>query len=667
VGALLKNKVRLLGLILLCFAGTGEALTLGRLRGAAVIGKTLDVVASVQLDSGEDANSLCFEADVFYADTRQMASRVRVLVEDASAQGASLRIMSLSPVDEPMVSIYLRSGCAQKSTRRYVLLADFPSEAAAPSVSAAPVLVAAGVKAPVQASVVAPQRLPVSVKKATPSAVSVAKPARRRTQGAESKQPEAKVTTAASASASMLNKNKTSQVPGQPRLKLDPLDLFSDRVASLDSFMTFAPTEDMVRTVQKMQTLESDVKALRASASLNEASLRDLKARLQAAQAAQHFPDALIYGLMAMVLVCLGAVAYLWQRQRHLHPLDQIGWAGAGAGHVLASSEAEFGYEADLVQRTGLAEQDVQAAPEFHKKGPVVEHEPLHDAGVSPEIDVSMVELSESTFDEIMREEDASHVQQHTSNASTRHLLGRGTEALIDVRHQVEFLVSLGRAERALALLKKLIHESDDPHPEIYLDLLGLLHAQGLKVDFQQTRSQFTRAFHGHIPDFFHFNEEGRTLEAYPDILARITALWPTAQAQELIENCVFQDQDNPPGEPFDLAAFRELLLLYAVAQDQMESAQADPPGGGASTPDEIKPLGLDLDLSFADSSAAQVSPCVHVDLDLPLLQVNEGGLKFEGAEPEIAMNTGDLIDFDLPDAPAPGLTDPGKSIRTGH
>lgn len=124
---------RFLGAALLFAAFGSEALTLGRVRGAALIGQPLDMAVQVQMDAGDDRDVRCFEADVFHADTKQDPSLIRIALEEtAQAQVVSVRIISSAIIDEPVVTLYLRTGCGQNTTRRYVLLADIASEIAAP-------------------------------------------------------------------------------------------------------------------------------------------------------------------------------------------------------------------------------------------------------------------------------------------------------------------------------------------------------------------------------------------------------------------------------------------------------------------------------------------------------------------------------------------------------
>ena len=116
------------GVLLLAALGS-TAMTLGRTRGAALIGRPLDLSVQVRLEPGDEATAACFDADVFHGDTRIDSGRVSVQFQPAAgAQDATVRIRSSVVVDEPVVTIYLRAGCTQKVTRRYVLLADYPTD-----------------------------------------------------------------------------------------------------------------------------------------------------------------------------------------------------------------------------------------------------------------------------------------------------------------------------------------------------------------------------------------------------------------------------------------------------------------------------------------------------------------------------------------------------------
>ncbi|MES2879930.1 MAG: hypothetical protein V4713_16070, partial [Pseudomonadota bacterium] len=316
----MKLRSELVGVTLLCVAFGSEALTLGRVRGAVLVGQPLNVVIPVQMDIGEDASSLCFDAEVFHADTRQESSRVRVQVEQtAQAHAANVRVLSSMGVDEPVVTVYLHTGCGQKTTRRYVLLADFPSEVAAPAVSLPSTPVA--VLPPVQKDPIPVVPGPVSTAPQVPRVAPAVKAKKIRTSTPAVRTEVVPKPPAAKASV-------TVPAQAQSRLKLDTLELLSGRVADMESSIKVTPPDEALRTMQQMQALQGDVKALLAAATKNEASLVELKVRLQKAES-ERFPGGVIYGLIALVLACLAAIAFLWNRQRRVHTDGDDWWSGA--------------------------------------------------------------------------------------------------------------------------------------------------------------------------------------------------------------------------------------------------------------------------------------------------------------------------------------------------
>ena len=131
-------RTALCGLGLMAMALSSHALTLGRIRGAAWIGQPLDLTVSVELDPATPGGALCQDVEVFYADSRQDAARVRTTLEPtAQANVVNLRIFSAALIDEPVVAVSLRAGCGTKTARRYVLLADYPGESASAASSRA--------------------------------------------------------------------------------------------------------------------------------------------------------------------------------------------------------------------------------------------------------------------------------------------------------------------------------------------------------------------------------------------------------------------------------------------------------------------------------------------------------------------------------------------------
>ncbi|HYF20528.1 MAG TPA: hypothetical protein VEA40_21865, partial [Ramlibacter sp.] len=123
---------RLAVAVLACVAADGTwALSIGRAQGAPLVGRPLEVSVPVQFDPGTDASSHCAAVEVFYGDNRLAADRVTTDLQ-TGATTSTLRVRTLAPVDEPVVTLYLHIGCQGRLTRRVVLLADHPDPLAEP-------------------------------------------------------------------------------------------------------------------------------------------------------------------------------------------------------------------------------------------------------------------------------------------------------------------------------------------------------------------------------------------------------------------------------------------------------------------------------------------------------------------------------------------------------
>ena len=346
------GKAILFWLLLCASVLDAQALGLGRLQGTALIGRPLDVSVQIQTDPGEDSAALCLDAEVFHADIRQDPRLVRVTLDAVAAgQIANARIVSSTPVDEPVVTVLLRAGCAQKTTRRYVLLADPPAEVPAPVV---PLVLPVAQVGPVASAPVVPSSNATVTPSATATPVSNMTSAALNGQPLPPSSPAATVAPRPAAPndlaaalppvpavkpASVVAEPKpvaapvtppvtpqvTPQVtppvaglparaapPAGPRLTLSP----AVAPASAAVLAVAAPVEPDA-AAQKIQLLERDMKAALARSARLETSLTDMKSRLQQAES-DRWPSELLYGLVALVLTCLLAVGWLWSRLRRL-------------------------------------------------------------------------------------------------------------------------------------------------------------------------------------------------------------------------------------------------------------------------------------------------------------------------------------------------------------
>ena len=110
---------------------SSHAATLGRHSGAAVLGRPLDIRVQALLAPGEDVGSLCIRSEVFYGESAVSSGSISTSVQRTAPDAeASVRVQVSQPVNEPVVSVVVRTGCAAPFSRRYVLLADPASEPA---------------------------------------------------------------------------------------------------------------------------------------------------------------------------------------------------------------------------------------------------------------------------------------------------------------------------------------------------------------------------------------------------------------------------------------------------------------------------------------------------------------------------------------------------------
>ena len=685
------NRVALCCLMLFA-ASSSIAVSLGRHRGAALIGKPLDIAVQATLDEQEDLAGLCLDADVFYGDSKVDRARVRV-VADPVGQGSRetlVHVRASALVNEPVVSIQLRVGCRQKFEKRYVLLADLVSDAgnklaALPMVAAGPV---AAVSPPIQragAGTAGSRQL---------AAGGGSRPRGPRTsaRGIDNSVPAAEVTGATAAETSAGSggalvvgkpskvlaapngpRQKAATTPGRigSRLKLDPLDLSVERDPQLKSSPELlsvpavsekersvaaalwralsAQPEDMLKNMDKLQALELTVKGLQAQNQQSQQAIDELTTNLKQAQA-QRYANFLVFGLLALLLLALLFAAYLW-RQRSLMTQsydEQLPWwrrsKAKDKGWAGLAGDSDIGI--GIVGNGTLTRKTRSLKP----------------GNSSPtELDVDLDLGSEnSDFAEInsnarVRSQNsvvplASRDRSDFGMSMTHMSRAVKAEELFDVQQQADFFVSLGQHEQAIEVLRNHISDLGQTSAMVYLDLFNLYHQLGRHAEYEVLRVDFNERFNARIPLFEQYTIGSLGLEAYSEALQRIVALWPSRKVLEIIEESIFRGADAN-AEAFDSEAYRELLLLYAIAKDVTEDrssnsdafvARFDLPDAGDDE-SEVKvsrflPTATEPLSAFAGDSrhaepatnavpaTPRASPRLGLDVDLNDLEVADAG-----------------------------------------
>ena len=667
------------GSILLSMALGGGAATLGRYSGAVVIGRPLDIRVQAIAGADEDLSAQCVQADVFFGDNQIGPASVRTSIQrNAPDAEASIRVQTTVPVNEPIVSVQVRAGCATAFSRRYVMLADPVSE---PATTAATGTVSSPVSATQTAETRALPPLPV-----VPT---------ERTGGAAGSRPPSTVSPKPKTAASLANPDADRSRPQSvvrrpiaeprdtvPRLQLDPVDVSlaieRDPTLKLSLLLLSEPTsneqeraaaaqlwkalnaspEDILRDAQKLSVLEAEAKGLRELETKNKAALQAMEAEVEKTR----YMTWLTYLLSALLLASLAALLWFWKRRSPAAAgAGQKTWWAAGAPKGASAAVKPTGVSTSKMMDLDLDLGDESGMDELHAL--------RDDAGES---EAGLLSTSDR------REFRPSQMGVSRSVA---------TEELFDVQQQSDFFVSLGEYEQAIGVLKTHIAESQEPSALAYLDLFKLYHTLNRKDDYNRLKAEFNDKFNAGAPPFEQYSDLSRGLESYETAFGRIQALWPQPRVLDVIENSIFRDASDGD-EVFDLEAYRELLLLHSIAKEVIKR------DAGNGSPDfqhtSIRPLKAAA--GFSASSAAMpaaerntepmdgvdlphASPRLGLDVDLDALQEASA---FEASLPEVlvaveptakpasrsaagdGLSSGNLIDFEVLDFMPPD-DDSGK------
>lgn len=642
-----------------------SALSLGSGRGAVVIGSPVDLSFDIQPDQGSDVASSCIGATLVAGDTPVSPARVRVTPQAESAgRAASVRVQTSSVVDEPVLTVTLTAGCSGKVTRSYTFLADPPGRVppvVAGQLPVVPPALAGGIgagasglanasspsdraagSAPVRGAAEAPARsAPARATSAAPRAASAPAPAAPRTN--------ARVMAGAQAPA---------PAAAGPRLVLEPLDLWLESPVALRATTQLLSTpaddssplraeaaaawkalnatpESLAQDAERLRVLEAEAKSVKAGSAQQLVATQQLQQQLDEAQ--ERFPATVVYVLGALLALALGLLAWVWQRASRQTVLSEKSWRESVKVSAVDSSaptagQVDPGWEpletlpvpsvkGDLLATSGSAAlfKDVKTA-----SAPA----PLYAAPTAVAA-AAAVRLPVQAKAAAPAAEPA------------RALKIVNPDDVFDIQQQAEFFVSVGEHNQAVEVLRKHIVDHKETTPVAYLELLRLFHTLSRAEDFMQLRSQFMRYFNAKVPEFSAFNRQGRPLDRYPDALAEIEAEWSSPAVLHTLDKFLFHRAGNQAAEPFDLAAYDDLLLLLGIAQTTPPSMRGAPPPRKRTTPTEVSfEAAAEKGLNF-------LMPLENTEPDFPLdslaasLEFDFGGAPASSAPAPMARQSG--------------------------
>ncbi|OOG39785.1 hypothetical protein [Polaromonas sp. A23] len=311
-----------------------------------------------------------------------------------------------------------------------------------------------------------------------------------------------------------------------------------------------AEPEDVLKDAEKISSIEADLKRLNSESKKNQLALADLQVQLQLQQRDARW---WIGGLLA-VLVLLISGFFFWRRATSERAAPWWRRKKASEMHWFASA---LGGNADVGRDSVPIDSDLlYSMPPDGNAGAELASRPSR---VTPKPASSFMPPSSR--------------RGHTDFALSMPHVPRAVKAeeLFDVQHQAEFFVSIGQHEQAVAVLRNHISEDSLTSALVYLDLFNLYHQLKCRTEFDGLRVEFSRLFNAEIPPFDTYTEVSLGLEVHEAALARIVSMWPSPKVLEVIEEAVFREPGDQT-EVFGLEAYRELLFLYGIAKEIVQT-----------------------------------------------------------------------------------------------
>jgi hypothetical protein len=626
-----------------CAASPAKAIGFGTTQTPSLLGQPLDFSAQVRVSADEALSRECVSAEVYAGENRLGSDQIRVQVTAGrDVNERAVRVRTLHALNEPVVTVNLTVGCTSRVARQFVAFLDPPllnlaraDEASVPQVEPA-------IRADARAD------KPFAIASQSGADASVKPTSRQRQRSADRRRNAAAV--AARPSPSVRVADGTASVPkhdgqrpviarsgstakptGTARLQLESAATAALAPAPAASAVVPSEQPAIQFELQQLRILLAQEKERVRSLEASLARLRNeaAEANQQRTVAAASAPAA------AATALAIAAPVAKPEPQRAaspmLYPLVGFGALLAVAVGIAAwrpkKKAAGTSRWWDLSQQPPPEKEDAVAA-RFDSIGS--ESEDLR-AQLPPRVASALAtsRISELTNLPIGGLEvttvaaQAPRAFSAAGDTLTAELPQEPSEAaapsmelLIDLEQEAEFFTVIGQDEAAVGLLSKHIQREGPISPLPFLKLLEIHRRRSDAAAHDRVAEAF-RARFAAAPPASNATSGGRSLDDYPSTLAGLQALWSSPrEVMKALEAWLFRR--GPSAEILDLAAYRDLLFLYAVARDRADN------GGSADTE-------LDLVLPLDDSP---------IDVHLPIVS--------PGPEPEPRISRSAPLDFDI-------------------
>lgn len=356
----------MLAVLLLGAQNGAQALGVGRPLTLSALGQPLNLLFPIQLGGDEALTPDCARAEVIAGETRIPAGMVQVQLEGESDSSVrAVRVQSLVPVDEPLVTVSLSLGCPTRYTRQFTafvdppaLRTDLPQESRLPDTAvrsyspqlraalstadakpgqllsptapppAAPQLAqlpaeTASAPAPKTAAPRRPVRNDDVSVAASSEAEAVSAPARAASAPKPAAKPPRKQAATTLASAGPNTGAKPVPAP-KPRLQLEPAEALEPALpASAPLSAASAPVPDA--GVERIKRLEENLQRMQAQSRETTDKLALLRLQLEQEHAAR-YQNPVVYVLAVLLAGLAAFCVYLWRARARDRALHESHW-----------------------------------------------------------------------------------------------------------------------------------------------------------------------------------------------------------------------------------------------------------------------------------------------------------------------------------------------------
>lgn len=628
-----------------------QALGLGRPQTLSALGQPLNLLFPLQLAAGESVALECIRAQVQVGDTQLPTPMLHWMLEGDGERPRAVRLRSAQPVDEPFVSVELSLGCPSRLTRQFTAFIDPPGHASPDPVAEtpqampgySPVLQAALNTADAKpAQLLAPgARLPATLPSPLPAAarpplVAQAEPAASAASAGPTvrrpSEPGRQRSLAARSTAAPAVKAASAPRAAAPRLSLEPAEALLGAQLAVEAAASAASA--VQQSQEKLQAMERRMGEMQREQQRSQAALEALRQELQAARAqqGQGLSSAWVLGLGLLSLALATTSLLLWrhararrQEARWWHEQAQANTGAAPAMTGVAARPVAPPAPAVTTAPMPLAAALSAVADAAPADAPAPTMPMPLTLGYPPEHTMELPGLDQTWPSKPVQAEALEPVSVQlveTGEVALSPAAPVTVEDLIDLEQQVEFFLVLGQDDAAIELLSERLDHREVASGLPFLKLMELYQRRGEREAFERVAQRFGRQFGVRAPAWSEDMNQGAGLEEHAELLARLQSSWADAgasmaQLQELLAHT------GPDQGGLALPAYRELLMLYAVARDRSEhevrGEEIDVflPLEATSGTDMMATMVWQAPPGAAGGAAAAVAQSVDLDLSL--------------------------------------------------